>query len=324
MSDHGWFAESGGSLSWKPVAELIPAGAEIVIEIAAAGVNRPDLLQRAGVYPPPPGASEVLGLEVSGTVRRTGPDVIRFKEGDRVMALVPGGGYATACLADEGSVLPVPAGLSDAEAAAFPETAFTVFANVMEAGKLSEGETLFVHGATSGIGSMAVAVATALGHPIYGTAGTDEKTMAAEADGYTRVWNYKNDDWSAAMQDEGGCDVVLDMVGGDYVPRNLAMLREGGRHVSIAFQGGVEATINVMDIMRRRLVLTGSTLRGRPAPEKARLRSAIEEAWVPLLKDGQLKPKVTMERPMDAVEEVHEAMRDGSLLGKGVLIGAKA
>jgi putative PIG3 family NAD(P)H quinone oxidoreductase len=309
-----------GKLVWRGRGTPEPGPGEVLIQVAAAGINRPDLLQRAGFYPPPDGAPESLGLEVAGTVAAAGPGVTRFETGDRVMALVPGGGYASHALADEGSVLMAPAALSDTEAAAIPETAFTVTTNVLEDGRLTQGERLFVHGATSGIGTMAAALAGALGAECYGTAGTRQKVEAAEGLGFVRVWNYREEDWSAAMSQAGGCDVVLDMVGGDYVARNLAMLRPRGRHVSIAFQGGMEAKVSIVDIMRRRLTLTGSTLRARDKEEKSRLRARVEDVVLPLLAAGRVKPVIGLTVPFSEVERAHQAMQEGDLIGKAVLI----
>ncbi|NNU16670.1 NAD(P)H-quinone oxidoreductase [Parvularcula sp. ZS-1/3] len=317
--DHAIFVSDGALVRQEiSLPELSPL--EVLIDVQASGVNRPDLLQRAGLYPPPEGAPQSLGLEVAGTIRAVGSEVTRFAEGDRVMALLPGGGYASAAIADEGSVMTMPEPLSFAEAAAMPETAFTVWANVFEDGRLSKGERLFVHGATSGIGTMAAGIASALGHEVFGTAGSSEKAEAAEALGFTNVWNYREEDWSAAMRSEGGCDVVLDMVGGDYVPRNLAMLRDGGRHVSIAFLGGMTGEFPIMDVMRRRLTITGSTLRARSAAEKARLRGEVEGNLFPLVMAGKLKPQIGLEVALAEAEEAHQAMQTGSLVGKAVLL----
>ncbi|MEM7741878.1 MAG: zinc-binding dehydrogenase, partial [Pseudomonadota bacterium] len=241
---HAMFVEPGKTLTWRD--EPLPALGEdeIAIEITAAGVNRPDLFQRAGFYPPPPGASAALGLEVCGTVSAIGnaaPD--RWRVGDKVMALVPGGGYAERCHVHHGSVLPWPASLSAEEAAGFCETAFTVWTNVFESGALQGDERLFVHGATSGIGTMAAALASSRGHEVYGTAGSPTKVQAGEQAGFTKVWDYKEEEWDAAMTAVGGCDVILDMVGGAYIPRNFNMLRVGGRNVMIAFLGGVQAEV---------------------------------------------------------------------------------
>lgn len=313
----------GVDLVWKEEPTPEPAPENVMIAVHAAGINRPDLLQRAGFYPPPPGAPLSLGLEVSGTVAAIGDSVTRLQVGDRVMALVPGGGYATHCSAHEGSTMLMPQALSFSEGAAFPETAFTVFTNVFEGGALKKGERLFVHGATSGIGTMAASIGAALGHEVFGSAGSPDKVAAAEAHGFAKVWNYKDEDWSGGMQDLGGCDVVLDMVGGDYVPRNLAMLRDGGRHVSIAFQGGMEASISLVEIMRRRLTLTGSTLRARSSAEKSRLREAVEAKLFPLVEVGKIKPLIALEVPFDEADQAHQAMQSGQLMGKAVLINPK-
>lgn len=316
---YSFYAENG-SLEWRQTELPKPGPEDVIIKVKAAGVNRPDLLQRAGFYPPPDGAPQSLGLEVSGIIQSVGSSVGRFQAGDRVMALLPGGGYSTHALADQGSVMPIPSALSFSEAAAFPETAFTVFTNVFEAGDLKKDERLFVHGATSGIGTMAVGMAKALGHQVFGTAGTDEKVSQAETFGFQKVWNYKNEDWSKEMAKAGGCDVVLDMVGGDYLPRNLAMLRHRGRHVSIAFLGGMEATLGIVEIMQKQLTITGSTLRARSKSEKSRLRSAVERSLFPLIEVGKLKPLVSLELPMQEADKAHQAMQSGELLGKAVLV----
>ncbi|MEM1410429.1 MAG: NAD(P)H-quinone oxidoreductase [Pseudomonadota bacterium] len=319
MEPRAVFVAPDGQLVWKP-ANLPPLGPEDVrIKVEAAGVNRPDLLQRRGLYPPPPGASEALGLEVAGTVDSVGSAVTRLKLGDDVMALVPGGGYADAVVAHEGSVMLRPPEWSPEEAAAFPETAFTVWANVFAGGRLSSGERLFLHGATSGIGTMAASMAKATGHEIFGTAGSAEKVETAERHGFDKVWNYKEENWSEAMRAEGGADLVLDMVGGDYLPRNLALLRDGGRHVSIAFLGGASAPLDLMQIMRRRLTLTGSTLRARSSAEKSDLRTDLEAKLLPLIRVGKIKPLLGMVLPMAEVEKAHEAMMNGALIGKAVL-----
>lgn len=319
MTSFAFFVGRDGALEWRETGPLTPGEGQVLIAVRAAGVNRPDLLQRQGLYPPPPGASEALGLEVAGRVAAVGQGVRRFAVGDDVMALVPGGGYATHALADEGATMPVPPGMGFVEAAAFPETAFTVWTNVVEDARLARGERLFVHGATSGIGTMAASVALALGAEVYGTAGTAEKIDAARRHGFTGVWNHREEDWSAAMQGLGGCDVVLDMVGGDYVPRNLAMLRPGGRHVSIAFLGGMEAKVPVLTVMQKRLTLTGSTLRARPKAEKARLRASVEAGLLPLVTAGRVRPLVTLRLPIAEAEAAHRAMDDGRLVGKAVL-----
>lgn len=296
-----------------------PGPGQVRIEVAAAGVNRPDVLQRMGLYPPPEGASDVLGLEVAGRIRALGEGADGFAVGDRVMALLPGGGYASEANADAGCVLPVPDGITDIQAAGFCETAFTVWTNVFEDGALAPGERLLVHGATSGIGTTAGRMASALGAEVFGTAGTDAKCEAAAGFGYARCWNYREADWAEAIEAEGGVDVVLDMVGGDYVQRNLRCLRTSGRHVSIAFLRGVTAEVSVVDIMRRRLTLTGSTLRARPAAEKARIAGELRARVLPLLAEGRVTPVIDSTFPLDRAADAHRRMEASEHVGKIVL-----
>ncbi|MEM9285117.1 MAG: NAD(P)H-quinone oxidoreductase [Pseudomonadota bacterium] len=315
------FVETGGSLTWRDQALPELGDDEVAIAIAAAGVNRPDLFQRAGMYPPPPGASEALGLEVCGTVDAVGARAAdRWRVGDKVMALVPGGGYAERCHVHEGSILPWPETLSTEEAAGFCETAFTVWANVFDARALKSNERLFVHGATSGIGTMAAALAQARGHKVYGTAGSQKKVATAEAAGFTKVWNYKTERWDDEMTALGGCDLVLDMVGGSYIPRNFSMLRPGGRNVVIAFLGGMQAEVNLAMVMQKNLTLTGSTLRARPLEEKQRLRDAIELEVLPAVQEGRVKPLVGLTLPMAEADKAHRALEAGEVIGKVVLL----
>jgi putative PIG3 family NAD(P)H quinone oxidoreductase len=297
--------------------ELAPPGpGEVLIAVRAAGVNRPDLLQRMGLYPAPPGASDVPGLEVAGTVQAVG-EVVALAPGARVMALLAGGGYASRAVCDARHVLPVPDGVRFEEAAAFPETAYTVWANAFEAGRLLEGETLFVHGATSGIGTMAGMLARARGATAWGTVGTQEKAALARARGYGRVW-LRDDPWAEEARE--AADVVLDMAGGDFLARNLGLLREGGRHVSIAFLRGAKGEVDVTAIMRRRLTLTGSTLRARPAEEKARLTEAVREHVLPHLASGAAAPIVDAAFPLARAADAHRAMEAGEVAGKAVLL----
>ena len=296
-----------------------PGRGEVVIAVRAAGVNRPDLLQRQGLYPPPAGASDVLGLEVAGIVAARGEGVTGLREGDAVMALLPGGGYAERALCDARHVLPKPDALSFEEAAGFCETAFTVWANAVEAGGLRPGERLLVHGATSGIGTMAGKVAVALGAEAWGTAGTPAKAAAARAQGYARCWNHRREDWSEAAREAGGVDVVLDMVGGDYLARNVAALREGGRHVSIAFLRGTEGTLDILAVMRRRLTLTGSTLRARPSEEKARLTREVRAHLLPHLAEGRLTPVIDRVFPLAEAAAAHAHLEAGGHVGKVIL-----
>lgn len=312
--------EPGGPEVLTPAMRTLPepGDGELLICVKAAGVNRPDVLQRRGFYPPPKGASDLPGLEVAGIVERAGAGT-PFSPGDEVMALLPGGGYAEYAVADAQACLKKPAALSFEEAAATPETLFTVTANVMDAAALCEGETLFVHGATSGIGTMAAAVAGALGAPVFGTAGTAEKCAAAEDLGYTACFNYRDADWAAEMERAGGADVCLDMVGGDYVAQNLRLLKFRGRHVSIAVLGGAEATIPILMVMQKQLILTGSTLRTRPAAEKGRLRDLILSRLGQALEAGNLRPPIDATFPLEDAAAAHARMEGGSHVGKIVL-----
>jgi putative PIG3 family NAD(P)H quinone oxidoreductase len=296
-----------------------PGPHEVLIEVAAAGVNRPDLLQRMGLYPPPPGASDIPGLEAAGTVAATGPAVTRVKAGDRVCALLTGGGYAEYALADEGSCLPVPARLSLEEAAAIPETFFTVWANVFDDAGLKPGETLLVHGGTSGIGVTAIALAKAFGAKVVATASSPEKLEAILALGADAAFNYAADKWEEEIAASGGADVVLDMAGGDFVARNLACLNAHGRHVSIAFLRGPMATVNILDIMRKRLRLSGSTMKSRDFAEKARLAAALREKVWPHLESGRVKPVINRIFPLADAAKAHEHMEKGAHIGKILL-----
>ena len=291
---------------------------EVVIAVRAAGVNRPDLLQRQGLYPAPPGASDVLGLEVAGRIAALGEGAGTWQVGDAVMALLPGGGYAERAVCDARHVLRKPEDLSFEEGAAFCETAYTVWANAFEAGALRPGERLFVHGATSGIGTMAGAMARALGAEVWGTAGTARGCEAARRQGYARCW-LRDAPWDAEAREAGGADVVLDMAGGDYVARNLGLLREGGRHVSIAFLRGVTGEVNVMDVMRRRLTLTGSTLRARSAEEKARLTDEVRRHVLPHLEGGALAPVIDRVFPLAEAGAAHAHLEAGGHVGKVIL-----
>lgn len=296
-----------------------PAASEIVIKVEGAGVNRPDVLQRLGLYPPPPGASDIPGLEVAGEVVAIGANVSRWKMGDRVCALLTGGGYAEYALADEGSCLPIPAGLSTIAAAGLPETFFTVWANAFEDGDLKRGETLLVHGGTSGIGVTAILMAKARGASVMATAGSDAKVAAIWTLGADAAFNYASDDWDIEIQRLGGVDVVLDMTGGDFVARNIACLRPGGRHVSIAFQRGDAATFSVMAVMRKRLRLSGSTMKTRTPGEKSRIARALENEIWPLIESGAISPRVDQIFPLTEARRAHELMESGAHLGKIVL-----
>lgn len=296
-----------------------PAPSEVLIRVAAAGVNRPDVLQRKGLYPPPPGASDIPGLEVSGVVEAAGDAVRRWKKGDAVCALLTGGGYADYALADEGSCLPVPAGVRLEDAAGLPETLFTVWANVFDDAQLKEGEALLVHGGTSGIGVLAIRLAKARGARVFATASSDAKLAAIRNLGADAAFNYATDRWEEEVRKRGGADVVLDMAGGDFVARNLEALNVKGRHVSIAFLRGPSAEINILQIMRKQLRLSGSTMKARPFAEKARLAAAIEREIWPLLAAGTKLQEIDRIFPLEAAADAHRRMEAGAHVGKILL-----
>ena len=298
-----------------------PGKGEVLIKVAAAGVNRPDVLQRMGLYPPPPGASDIPGLEISGTVVAAGQGATHLIA-SRQCALVSGGGYADYCLAPAGTCLPVPEVLRVTEAAAMPETLFTVWVNLFERGFAAEGDAVLVHGGTSGIGTMAIKLGTLFGLEIIVTCGSDEKCAAAIELGAAHAINYQTTDFVDAVQrwTEGkGVAVVLDMVGGDYVARNLACLADDGRHVSIAFQRGPKAEVSIVEIMRRRLMLTGSTLRPRELAFKAMVRDEIAETVWPYVESNRLKPVMDQSFPLEDAAAAHARMEAGDHVGKIVL-----
>lgn len=298
-----------------------PGKGEVLVKVAAAGVNRPDIVQRLGLYPPPPGASDIPGLEISGTVVAAGQGATHLI-GSRQCALVAGGGYAEYCLAPAGTCLPIPEVLRLAEAAAMPETLFTVWTNLFERGFAVEGETVLVHGGTSGIGTMAIKLGTLFGLEVIVTCGSDEKCAAAIELGAAHAINYQTTDFVDAVQrwTEGqGVSVVLDMVGGDYVPRNLACLGDDGRHVSIAFQRGPAAEISIVEVMRRRLTLTGSFLRPRDLAFKAMVRDEILETVWPYVEGNRLKPVMDQSFPLEQAAAAHARMESGDHVGKIVL-----
>jgi len=298
-----------------------PGKGEVLIRVAAAGVNRPDVLQRKGVYAPPPGASDIPGLEVAGTVVAAAEGLTHMI-GNRVCALVTGGGYAEYCLAPAGTCLPVPEVLRMTEAAAMPEALFTVWTNLFERGFAADGDTVLVHGGTSGIGTMAIRLGTLFGLEVIVTCGTDEKCAAALELGAAHAINYATTDFVDAvrLRTEGkGVAVVLDMVGGDYVARNLACLADDGRHVSIAFQRGPSAEVSIVDIMRRRLTLTGSLLRPRDLAFKTMVRDEIAETVWPYVEGNRLKPVMDMSFPLEEAAAAHARMEAGDHVGKIVL-----
>jgi len=304
----------------RPVPQ--PGPGEVLIRVAAAGVNRPDVLQRMGFYPPPPGASDLPGLEIAGTIVGVGPGGDPEHLGQAVCALVAGGGYAEYCLAPVGSCLPVPKGFSMAEAAALPETVFTVWHNLFERGYVRDGETVLVHGGTSGIGTTAIGLCKLFDIKIIVTCGSADKCAAAIALGADLAVDYSSEDYVEAVKaftGGKGVNVVLDMVGGDYLPRNLVCLAEDGRHVSIAFQRGAKAEIDITDVMRRRLTLTGSTLRARSADFKALLADEIHRTLWPRLAEGGWKPAMDQAFPLADASAAHARMQAGEHVGKIVL-----
>jgi NADPH2:quinone reductase len=292
-----------------------PGPGEVLIRVAAAGVNRPDIAQRAGKYPPPPGASPILGLEVAGTVEIAAPDS-GWQEGDQVCALVPGGGYAEYCLAPGVQCLPVPRGFSPTEAAGIPETFFTVWANVFQIGQLTKGERFLVHGGTSGIGTTAIQLARAFGALPFATAGSDAKCKVCVDLGAERAVNYKEEDFAKVLRE---IDLVLDMVGGDYAARNIEVLAQRGRLVQIAVQQGANVTINLAKVMQKRITVTGSTMRPRPIPEKAAIaRELFHQVW-PLLESGAVKVLVDRVFPLAEAAEAHRYLDSGTHVGKVIL-----
>jgi NADPH2:quinone reductase len=298
-----------------------PGEGELLIRVRAAGVNRPDVMQRKGLYPAPPGASDIPGLEIAGEIAALGPAIKRWKEGDRVMALVSGGGYAEYCLATATHTLPV-SGLPMEQAAAVPETFFTVWHNVFERGGLKAGETLLVHGGSSGIGTTAIQLAKQFGANVFATAGSEEKCEACRQLGADLAINYKTEDFVAvAKKATGGkgVDLILDMVGGDYIERNYEAAAVEGRIVQIAFQGGPKATVNFMRLMLKRLHHTGSTLRSRSVADKAAIARAVEDKVLPLLADGRVKPVLYKTFPLKDAAAAHALMESSAHIGKIVL-----
>lgn len=314
----------GGPEVLRPTQRPVPAAGpgEVLVKVAAAGINRPDTLQRQGKYDPPPGASDLPGLEVAGHIVALGPDVSGWSIGDAVCGLVAGGGYASYCVVPAPQLLPVPAGLTMVEAAALPETFFTVWSNVFDRGRLAAGDTLLVHGGSSGIGTTAIQLAAAFGATVYATAGTPEKCQSCEALGATRAINYRSEDFVSVINEATGgrgVDVVLDMVGGDYIDRNVSILAIDGRHVSIAFLGGARATVNFANVMRKRLVLTGSTLRPRPVSEKGEIADALRSRVWPLIASGTIRPQIHATFPLEEADQAHALMETSTHIGKIVL-----
>ena len=317
-------ARPGGPEVLRLVERPVPApkANEILIKVAAAGVNRPDVLQRSGNYPVPPDASDLPGLEVAGEVAALGSSVRALKPGDRVCALVHGGGYAEYCVAPEVTALPIPKGWTLVEAASLPETFFTVWGNVYDRARLAPGESLLVQGGTSGIGVTAIQMAKATGNRVFATAGSDEKCAACLRLGADQAINYRTQDFAAeikAATGGKGVDVILDMVGGDYVPRELKCLAEEGRLIFIASLGGAKAEIDIFEIQRRRLVISGSTLRPRPVEFKGAIARSLREKIWPLIEAGRIKPVIYKSFPLAQASEAHRLMESSQHIGKIVL-----
>ncbi|MGQ4275342.1 NAD(P)H-quinone oxidoreductase [Terrihabitans sp. B22-R8] len=314
----------GGPEVLTPTKRPVPApgAGELLIEVHAAGINRPDVLQRLGKYEPPAGTTDIPGLEVAGIVAATGDDASDFKVGDRVCALLAGGGYAEYAVVPAAQVLPLPSGFSFAEGAALPETFFTVWSNVFDRGALKKGETFLVHGGSSGIGMTAIPLAKAFGANVFTTAGSAEKCAACEHAGADRAINYKEEDFVEVIKAETGgrgVDVVLDMVGGDYIARTLSVMAQDGRHVSIAFLQSPKVSLNFFPVMMKRLVLTGSTLRSRPVEDKAAIAAKLRDQVWPLLETRTVSPVIYKEFPLDQAADAHALMESSQHIGKIVL-----
>ncbi len=309
-------------LRLKDVPTPRPGTGEVLIKVAAAGVNRPDCLQRRGIYPPPPGASELPGLEVAGTIVQCGDGVESLQSGDRVCALVAGGGYAEYCLAPAVQCLPVPTSLTLAQAATLPETFFTVWSNVFDRGKLVANETLLVHGGASGIGTTAIQMGRAMGATVYATAGSDAKAKLCEALGAARCINYKRENFLDELKAEtsGGVDVILDIVGGSHLEQNIKLLNTDGRLVVIGILGGAKGTLNLGLVLSKRLVITGSTLRARPPAEKQLIADQLRKHIWPLLEHGTIKPVVQRHFGLADAAEAHRLLEANQAEGKLVLM----
>ena len=312
---------AGGPDVLKPVSlpVPVPGHGQIILRLAYAGVNRPDALQRAGSYAPPPSASPLPGLEGAGTVVAMGPGVTRWQIGDKVCALLPGGGYAEYVACNESHALPIPEGLSLREAACLPETCFTVWSNIVMRGGLKAGERFLVHGGSSGIGTTAIQIARALGARVFATAGSDDKCRACEDLGAERCFNYKSDDFVEEAKKLGGFDLILDMVGGPYLPRNVRALADDGRLVQIAFLQGAKVELNFAEMMMRRLTLTGSTLRPQSDQAKARIAAAVEANVWPMIAKGAFRVVIDSEYPLTEAPAAHWRLESSGHVGKIVL-----
>ncbi|MCB0923964.1 MAG: NAD(P)H-quinone oxidoreductase [Mycobacterium sp.] len=321
----GILAGGTGQLRWQDVPDVVVGPAEVLIDVHTAGVNRADLLQAAGKYPPPPGASDVLGLEVSGTVAEVGVDVGGFVAGQRVCALLAGGGYAERVAVPAGQVMPVPAGVTLADAAALPEAACTVWSNLVRTARLARGEVVLVHGGASGIGTHAVQVARALGATVAVTAGSAQKLRQCAELGAQILINHRAEDFVERIRestDEAGCDVILDIMGATYFERNLAALSADGRLVIIGMQGGVKTELNIATLIGKRLSVSGTALRGRPSAgghgKAAIVDDVVSEVW-PMVADGRVRPVIGARFPIDRADDAHRLLQSGQVCGKVLL-----
>jgi len=308
------------SIATCPVPQ--PSDEEVLIEVHAAGINRADLLQRAGHYPPPEDASPVLGLEVAGIVQATGAGVANWRAGDRICALTHGGGYAEYAVAPAGQCMPIPAGFSDAEGAALPEALLTIWHNLFQRASLKRGETVLIHGGASGMGTMGVMICAALGAEVYTTAGTEEKCRALEERGAKRAINYRTENFEDALRELGlanRIDVILDMIGGEYIQKNLNLAAPEGRIVNIAFMNGFKAEVNFAPLLLKRLTLTGSTLRAQTFAQKAVMVEEIMAHVFPRLEDGSIRPVIDSTWPLERAGEAHSRMQSGEHMGKIIL-----
>lgn len=312
---------SGGPEVLRPTTLPVPVPlhGQIVIRVDYAGVNRPDALQRAGLYAPPPSASPLPGLEAAGTVVAIGPNVVRWSVGDKVTALLPGGGYAEYVTTHETHALPIPEGMSMKEAACLPETCFTVWSNVVMRGGLKGGEVFLVHGGSSGIGTTAIQIARNLGARVFATAGSEEKCKACLDLGAEKAFNYRSDDWVAALRAEGGANLILDMVGGGYIPKNVRALADDGRLVQIAFLQGPKVEMNFAEVMTRRLTITGSTLRPQSDAAKATIAREVETHVWPMIAAKRFAPVMDSTFPLEDASKAHARMESSGHVGKIVL-----
>ena len=315
-------SSTGNHLQTTEFPTPTPSANQALIKVAAAGINRPDLIQRQGAYSPPTGASNILGLEVAGTIVATGEEVSDLRPGDRVCALVSGGGYAEYCVAHTGSCLPIPQQFSFVQAAALPETFFTVWSNLFDRGNLQPTDTLLIHGGASGIGTTAIQLAKTFGSRVFVTAGSDEKCRSCLALGADLAINYRRQDFVEAIcleTDNHGVDAILDMIGGDYLPRNLKCLATGGRLIQIGVQNGAKSDINLWQLMTKRLTITGSTLRGRDDAFKGHIARQLHDKVWPLLESGRIAPVIDSVFPLTIAEQAHARMASNQHIGKIIL-----